>query len=791
MDRRRFLLGSSAVAALLGSGTVFAAVIDPVKTRVRVPGASAPITILDDKWGIPHIRAETKADAYFGQGYVVARDRLFQLDMERRKDLGMLAEAFGPKFVAHDHAARLGCFRGDVDAELAAMPAEVVACVNGYVEGINARIAELEADPSKLPLEYDILKIRPLRWTLRDLVRLRSAGLGDVVGEVRRARLAARGLLEQDQLTAPLAWGWKTKVPEGLDAAAVSEADFGILGAASGALPFSAEMLALYDPIFDEVDRAAHGSNAWTIAASRSATGRPILANDPHLGIGGAGPRHFAHLTAPGLDVIGGGSPGLPGIMQGHTDHFAFGRTNFHIDQQDLFIVETQPGSPENYRHNGEWKPFATVTETIKVKDQPDQTVRLKYAAQGPVISQDPARNRAAVLCSVSLRPGANMSFAIVAINLAKDWASLREAVRLHVSPTNLHYADVLGNTAWQTIGYAPVRPRHDGLLPAPGDGSYDWTGVMPLEKMPMEFNPKKGWFATANEMNIPKDYPGTKQILSFTWSAPFRYNRIAEVMATQTKHSLADSVKLQHDEYSIPARTLIPLLPTKLTGTAAQAAAMLRGWDFQLGADSAPAALYEMVWTDLHKSFVRSIVPEGARDLIKSIDGSQLVGLLTKPDARFGPNPTKARDDMLAASLAAGWAEALRVFGTDPAAWRWGDAHRVVIKHPLSSLPKIAAAFPVIDGGRSGGDGFTVKARGYVPTRSFNVSHGASMLLVTDVGNWDNSLILNLPGQSADPRSSHYRDYYAPWIAGDMQPLPFSKAAVDAQVRQVTVLEK
>lgn len=762
----------------------------PVRKRVKALGARNRITIADDEWGVPHIRARSIPDAFFGQGYIVARDRLFQIDLQLRRNLGLLAESFGSRFVPYDHAARLLLFHGDATAELEHMPPRVVACAKAYVDGINSRIAELEANPELLPPEYGILNLRPLRWDIADLVRIRTGDMGSVDDEVRRAQLAARGMLDQDELVAPLAWDWKPSVPEGLDVDAVSEADLGILAGADGPPPWSDDLLAHYDPVYDRLDKEAHGSNAWTVSAERSATGRPILANDPHLGIGDFSPRHLAHLTAPGLDVIGAGSPGLPGIMQGHTDFYAFGRTNSHIDQEDLFILETKPDDPDLYRHQGSWKRLETVTEIIKVKDGPDAVVTLKYAAQGPVISQDPARNRAAALSSVSLLPGANMSFAIIALNLARNWEELREAARLHVAATNLHYADKDGTTAWRMLGYVPVRKKHDGLLPAPGDGSYDWDGIVPVEEMPAIVNPKSGWFATANQFNLPKAYSPSKLVTSFTWNAPYRYDRIAEVLGKAGKHSLADSSALQHDDLSIPARTLVPLLPKELDDNAALAAAMLRSWNFRLGADSGPAALFEMFWIELGKAFASDVVPERVRDLIKSVDARQMLALLTHPDSRFGSQPETTRDALLAKGLAKAWDAAMRTLGADPAQWRWGDAHRVVIKHPLSNRPAIAAALPTIEGGRSGGDGFTVMARGYVPTRNFNVSHGASFLLVCDVGNWDETRVLSLPGQSLDPSSQHYRDGYQPWIEGNMRPLLYSKAVVDAHVRHVTELE-
>jgi len=782
IQRRAFLLASAALVAMPGS-LMAKPRVKGGKGAVRtisLSGSRAPIEVIEDELGVPHVRAASLHDAFFGQGYLVARDRLFQIDMEHRRDMGRMAEAFGPRFVAADRAARLFLYRGDIEAELAALPTDVLGCARGYVAGVNARIEELATDPAQLPLEYGILGISPLRWNISDLIRNRGIGMGDADDEVRRAQLQARGLLDADLLMAPLRPAWSFTVPKGLDCAAVSDADLGILDPATRPTDLDPVQEAQLDPGQRWGDRFALGSNAWTIAPSRSATGRPILANDPHLGIGRASPRHMCHLTAPGLDVIGAGAPGLPGIMQGHTNRFAFGRTNFHIDQTDLFILRTKQDDPDHYWHKGAWKAFETFEDEILVKGAPSERVTLRYSAGRPIVSQDAARGRAVAFATVSMLPGANMRFAIIAINLARDWASLRQAFKLHVSPTNFHYADIDGNTGWQTIGFTPRRPKHDGLFPAPGDGDFDWTGILPVEDMPHVFNPREGWFASANQMNLPAGYPYRERIISFSWSDPFRYNRIVEVLRAQPKHRIEDSIALQHDVQSLPARALLKLLPANLSAEAAPAAALLRRWDCGIEADSAAALLYEMVMPALSTDFTDRIVPAAARDLIPSVNLSEMLRILASPDKRLGDDPAAARDAIVDRALAAGWKRAVELGGPDPARWKWGDLHRVTIAHSLSSNPAIAAAFPKIDGGRSGGDGTTPMARGFNAKRGFQVSHGASYLFVADVGAWDNSRFLLLPGQSADPRSPQYRDFYPRWLAGTMQPLWFSKAAVD-----------
>lgn len=787
LNRRSFLLGSTAALTLASAACRTAIAPTPSRQRHVVAGLSAPVEIVDDPYGIPHIRAGSIPDAFFGQGYVVARDRLFQIDLAHRREMGRLAEAFGPEFAAHDGVARLFHYRGDLEAELARVPPNVLACARAYVAGINARIDEATQDPALLPLEYGILGVSPLKWDLMDLVVARSVSIGNADDEVRRARLAGLGLLELDAVIAPLRPTWPLKVPDGLDASAVSETDLGVLRL--GRLPFGA--VPSPEPNAASAaaaERANAGSNAWTVGPERSATGRPILANDPHLGIGGFGPRHVAHLSAPGLDVIGGGAPGLPGIMQGHTDRFAFGRTNFHIDQEDLFVLELHPDDPERYRHEGGWKRFQRVDVSIPVRGDGPRTVTLRYAVQGPVVSHDPAKRRATVLAAIDMQPGGSGAFAMIAINLARDWASLKDAFRLHPSPTNFHYADVDGNHGWQVIGFVPVRRKGDGLMPVPGDGRYDWTGMLDFRALPSEYNPAKGWFASANQNNLPADWPRDR-IPAFSFRDPYRYERIADVLGAQPKHRLEDSLTLLQDTLSTPARQLITLLPAQGSAAAQPAIAMLRGWDARLEGDSGPAALFEILWRELGGRMLAAIVPERARALVTEIAPSVLLGLLARPDARLGPDPAGARDALFDAALATAWNNAREKLGPDPAAWRWATLHQVRIAHPLSRIPAIAAAFPPIEGEGSGGDSYTVMARWLRDAPNWHVAGGASYVQVIDIGAWDNSLMLNLPGQSNDPRSPHYRDHYGPWIRGEMQPMLFSRAAIDARATGRTVL--
>lgn len=788
MCRRHFLLTSGAVlSGLAGAGTMSGCATEPTVTVV--PGLTHAVSILTDPFGVPHVQAASVADAFFGDGYVAARDHLWQLDFNHRQGMGRLAEVFGADCVESDTASRLFLFRGDVEAELAGLDPVTRDAAAAYVAGVNAFIARTEARPEDLPPIFRILEYRPMRWHLHDMVRLRAEATGNTRAEIRRARLAARDALAMDALIRPLSPEHRLVVPEGLDVHAITEADLGLFATLQSGPPIA--QLGTGRPV---TRRLNEGSNAWVIAPSRTATGRPILANDPHLSFGAPGPRHVVHLKAPGLDVIGGGFPGMPGVMQGHNARTAWGRTNFHIDQEDLFILRTDPDRPDHYWHGGRWVPMARETVTVPVKGEADRTVTLFYATQGPVVYRDGAAHRATAVAATWLAPGANGLLANIGINQAQDWASFRAALRLHTSPTNFVYADVDGHIGWQAAGGVPDRAAgYDGLMPAPGDGRFDWRGLQTLEDLPSALDPAEGWFGTSNQMNLPTGYDNERHRVSFEWSPPYRYRRVAAVLRAETQATVAQSVALQHDVYSDLARRVAALLPD--APDMAREVTLLRQWDGHVSADSAAAALYELWWSALCGALHRRVVPPHLHDLLPELDVTVIDTLLMAPDHRLGAKPVQARDTMMLAALRTAKAGLVVRLGPDPLGWRWGALHTVTIRHPLHHIPGIAAAYPPIGGpeSASGGDAYTVMARWYKPTRHiadpYEATGGASYLMVCDVGAWENAVYLNLPGQTADPGSPYYADCLEDWLAGRMRPMRFGEEALMQAGGAMTVL--
>lgn len=729
---------------------------------LRIQGLAGPVEITTDRLGIPHITATTVDDAYFGQGYAAATARLWQMDLSRRRGLGLMAEAFGPAMLKTDEAARTLLYRGDLAAEWAALDPRVASGLRAWTAGINARIREVEATPDLLPPEFQRTGTTPSLWQDDDLLRARYAGAQNAAAELRRARLACLGQLDQDSLTARLEPSWTPILPPDLDSCRLRATDLDLLDRRTASLPFEAQTR-LASAEQPEIN-STRGSNAWVIAPKRSATGRAILANDPHLGFSVPGPRFITHLKAPGLNAIGAGPAFRPGFQFGHTDRIAFGRTDFKIDQEDLYVLDLNDTATA-YRTKSGWQPITRVSETIRVKGAADVTHTIGLTPLGPIIAERPGT--AIVLRAASLLPGSPVGLEYMLVTLATDWPSYRAAIRQAVWGSNYFYADIDGNIGWQTGGRAPRRRNRDGLLPVPAAGDYDWDGLIGIDELPFEYNPERGWIASANQMPFPDDYPINERRVNFEWIQDDRYRRIVSVLQSQPSHSLADSLALQHDTYSMRFEALRPLLAHITAPDLAEAVSQLQAWNGHVDAQSHAAALYEFWSASLQALLFDRLVPPQLRDIIKTIHPHVARDILLTPDHRLGPDPIAARDALITEALH----RATRLAAGRP----WGAIHTVDLHHGLKGLPGAD-----VTGLGSGGDGTTVMARWWAGLSNTNTTGGAMFAAVVDVGNWDATLAINAPGQSGDPRSPHYRDLYARWLSGDYFPLPFSDAAIN-----------
>jgi penicillin G amidase len=752
--------------------------------EVAVQGLSAPLDITIDRWGIPHVSAASVNDAFFGQGYAAAMLRLWQIDLVRRRGLGRLAEVFGPTFVPFDQAARLFFYRGPIDQEWKNLDPRVEGIARAFVAGLNARIKEVREDRSLLPPEFAALDMLPEFVRVEDLLRARASVSPNIRPEVRRAELACRNALESDALLQPLEPAWKLAVPKGLDPCDVRRADLRLYDLLTAPLPFaSVPMRTQKGHVLRDIELgmdmdAQQGSNAWVIAPSRTTTGRAILANDPHLAFSIPSPRMITHLSAPGFNLVGAGPAWLPGVQFGHNDRIAFGRTDFQIDQQDLYVLEVSEDG-KSWRGPRGPEPIERVVETIVVRDHEPAKVELAFTSLGPVISEAQDRRRALVVRSATLEPGAVIGLEYVPKVLAHNWDEFRKAIRSAVWGTNYMYADVDGNIGWQAAGRVPVRVGYDGLMPVPGSGDYAWKGILPLDEMPGEFNPERGWIASANQMPFPPDWPVAERRISFEWTPPDRYRRVVERLPQLMPHSPADSWVLQQDVHSRRAARLVALLGKQPRDPANEAQALMLGWNGNIDAGSQAAALCELWGLELQKAMRPLIVPEAAAPFLPFVNGLTLLDLLEKPDARFGTEPEKARDALLLRTLAAAATELKSRAKPGQTFPTWADLHEVALRHALEArLPSDIAKQSGVSGRGTAGDGTTVFARWWAPPRT-NATGGASFRAVVDVGNWDEARATMGPGQAGTPGDPHYRDLYALWLDNENFPLSFSAEAV------------
>lgn len=754
-------------------------VLSQTSGTLKLSGLQKPVRVLRDEWGIAHIYAESQDDLFFAQGFVAAQDRLWQMDLWRRQGEGKLAEILGSTAVERDKFARLVRYRGDMKAEYESYAPDAKPIIEAFVRGVNAQI-DLVKSSGKLPIEFQLAGYEPEPWT-PEVCLTRMAGYvmtRNASTEIQRAVLArehGREFVDEWIETEPKR---KLELPEGLDLAGIDPKILAGATAAGAAVNFAPN------------PNSSDGSNNWVIDGTMSATGKPLLANDPHRAIALPSLRYMVHLNAPGWNVIGAGEPSLPGVAAGHNERVGFGFTIVGIDQQDLYVEETNPANPNEYRWQGKWQAMRVEREQLKVKGEPKpREIELKFTNHGPVIYEDKERRRAYALKWVGSEPGTAGYLASLSLNRAQNWVEFLKALeRWKVPSENLVYADVDGNIGWVAAGMTPIRKGWSGLLPVPGNGKYEWQGFLPLKDLPQAYNPSRHFIATANHNILP---PGYDKELGYEWANPTRFLRIAQVLgAAKEKLTVEDFQKLQHDEVSLNARALSATL-----GEAKNAPAelkpfveLLTKWDWRLSKDSAAAVLYEIWLPKLAPAIFKAHVPEAAwRTVGSRIQPGKVIATLAIASPQwFGKEPVANRDALIWKTLAEAVADTKKRLGDDPAKWRWGTLHVAPFTHPLATDAELRSLFNLPSPER-GGDSNTVNN---TSGTGFRQNHGASFREILDVADWDRSVGTNVPGQSAQPGSKHYGDLLPLWAEGKYFPLLYSKAKVEAMAKDRLTLE-
>lgn len=761
--------------------------------EIRLAGLSAPVEIQRDRYGIPHVRAQSLEDAVFGLGFAHAQDRLWQMEMNRRIAAGRLAEILGPGALETDRFLRTLGVRRAAEANLRHSEPETRRLLDAYAAGVNAFLA---TDPV-LPPEFWITGARPGPWTPSDSAAWIKMMAWDLGGnwrsELLRMRLAK---------TLPLARIHEFVSPypgEPPPEIADLKALYGALEREDVQLAEDAVRLLAMAP-GEPPDGV--GSNNWVVSGAKSATGKPLLANDPHLGLTAPPVWYFAHLSAPGVNVIGATLPGVPAIVLGRNDRIAWGMTNTGPDVQDLYIEKLDRSG--NYLTPEGPRAFTQLEETIKVKGAPDEKLRVRISRHGPVIS-DVAR-----LAQGAAPRGYVLAFSWTAlaeddrtlqaahkIARARDWDGFLAAARdFHVPQQNMVYADVDGNIGYIAAGRVPVRkPENDlkGLAPAPGwDARYDWAGWIPFEELPRSYNPASGRIWTANEKITPPGYP---HFISSEWEPPYRANRIAALLEAIPKHSVASFARIQSDVISLAMRESLPqLLATRpRSENARRALELLQRWDGSM-ASGRPEPVIAWAWW---REFTRALYADELGDAFRTQWTARAV-FVANVLARNGDHARWCDDvrtpevetceELLAVSLEAALAELRARYGGDMPNWRWGEAHFARLEHrPFGRQPLLARWFDIRV--PTPGDTYTVNVgrQDFIDEqRPLASRHAASLRAIYDLADLEKSLFIHSGGQSGNILSPHYAAFTEAWAKGEYIPMLTARAALDAQPHQL-----
>tara|TARA_B000000532_G_scaffold180541_1_gene146914 strand:+ start:630 stop:2993 length:2364 start_codon:yes stop_codon:yes gene_type:complete len=751
------------------------------------------VEVLRDNNGINHIYANNQRDLFFMQGYLAAKDRLFQFEIWRRQATGTVSEIFGEEELERDIGTRLFMFRGDLKEELNHYHDEGFEIITSYTEGVNAYIREVMNNPKSLPIEFKLLNIKPELWTPADVISRHQGLLGNIEQELNIGRAV---LKIGEEKVKSLQW-FHPKDPELKLDENITEKDLDndilkLYKAFRKPIEFKKEYLVKKylkenEPEISFIenekyldDKFSIGSNNWTISGNKTISGYPILANDPHRTIVAPSLRYITHLVAPGWDVIGGGEPEIPGISIGHNGFGAWGLTVFRTDAEDLYVYDINPKNLNQYWHKGRWYDFKIIKESIPIKGRENFEVDLYYSVHGPVTFIDKERKKGYAVRCGWLEPGGSPYLASLRMNQSKSWEEFREACNYSNIPgENMIWADREGNIGWQAVGIAPIRNTHSGLVPVMGDGRYEWVDYLPIIEKPNIFNPKEDFFATANQNVTPISYDKWNAI-GFSWSDPYRGDRVDDILSSKNKLSMQDMIDLQVDYFSYPSVYLIDLLnevidnENNFLSQYSKYIDLLNNWDNILLKNSIEAMIYVNWERTIIKMFHEDYLPEEVNQLL-SVQLYTIIDQISKMEVN-------QKKSFLLETFLVSLNDLKNKFGENIENWTYGQVEykHIKVKHPLEdivndSIYKILSfkSYP------RGGNGYTPNST----SSNLSQSSGASFRVIIDTKDWDNSLATNSPGQSGNPTSPFYRNLYEDWANDKYFNLFYSKEKIKSNL--------
>jgi penicillin amidase len=749
--------------------------------ELKVPGVDAGVEVIRDRWGVPHIYANTLHDLFFAQGFIHAQDRLFQMEMNRRTAQGQLSELFGEIALDTDRATRTFGFNrlGKVDWQQA--DAEIKSIFLAYTDGVNAYLRQ---PGLKLPIEFTLIGHHPKPWTPEDLTafarvmvwQLSHAWYGGIV----RAQMAAA---VGEEHAAELEIHYPSQnpliLPQGIEFNRLDAN--GVLQALNG--PFL---------------KASMGSNSWAVSGARSDTGKAYLCNDMHLALSAPGLWYENHLVSEDYQVSGVSLPGVPLVLVGHNTHVAWGMTLAFTDCEDLFVEQFDPEYPSRYRCESDWIEAELIPEAISVKGKHDPHIEEVFVTRhGPVISDvvGYSQERVAVN-SMALRPNAALR-GWFQLNKACDWDEFVSAMRLIEAPQlSVSYADVDGNIGFWVTGKVPIRAKGDGSVPAPGwTGEYEWVGEVPFEAMPHALNPQEGLVLHTNNRIVPEDYP---YFLGNVWMNGYRARRIREMFAGKEKLGIEIFSKVHIDYTCLPGIELVSRLCSfnSPDSDVKMGLELLLGWNGELSAESVGGCVYEVLRYYLVRNLVKPGLDEkltdlwmgkGFHPLLKTAsefyghDTVTLLRLLDHPES-WWMQQAGGLNNLVTQSMkqTVDWLK--EHLGYETSNWQWGKLHQVIFPHPLGLQKPLDLVFnlgylPI------GGDTDTPCQTAYKAEEPYQCNAWApSFRQIVDMGDLDRSLVIAPPGQSGHLASQHYDDMIQPWLQGQYHPMLWSRHKVESE---------
>lgn len=779
---------------------------DPQAATLRLAGLRAPVTVRRDERAIPYIEAANLSDLSFAQGYVTATDRLWQMDLLRRVVRGELAEILGRDALATDKLHRKYGAAQIVEAEVAGASKEAREQLEAYARGVNAYMESLDA--KQLPPEFQILQYRPRPWSPADsllIVKFFFGVLSDTwETDIMRASLAGlpaekrQALLPEKSPLDVIVVGSDTKTVAMRKPALNMRTDVAAVRALSEmreSATRTVERLGL--PGLNQ-----EASNDWVVSGRRTASGKPLLANDPHLPSSAPSIWYMINLSAPGVRVAGVSTPGLPGIVIGHNEHIAWGFTNTGPDVSDVYLEKFDPQNPNRYMTPAGWREAQVRREEIKVRkgfvgtETETQTIEVTVTRHGPIIFEHEGKRYA--LRWTALDPKLTDVQGFFAMNAARNWKEFQTALSHYTGPMqNMVYADVDGHIGYTAAGRVPIRKSGDGSLPY--DGSTDegeWTGFIPFDKLPRQLDPPSGIIVTANQRVVGTSYP---YFLTHEWAAPYRARRIYELLQAKQKLTADDFRAIQGDTYSIAAAIFAEatvaqvgsrLMRPDSSSTAEQKKEQekwnrlltsLRTWDKRITSESTVAPLVaEMRLAFSRRILTAALGAELAKEYSWSNGDTLIDRLIKEQPADWLPKEFKSYDELLMACYEDARQALTKRLGADESGWTWGRYAQVIFPHPLARVPLIGQQFAIPPFAQNG-TGFNLT--------TVNVGRSVSMRFIADPGDWDKTQQGITLGESGLPSSPHWRDQLDDWRNVTPRVFPFTSAAVERAAKETLVL--